>query len=131
MWLRLGALALAATVAGCNSVTTTNEKLSVISGRTIHVDFYNEINADCSSMGAPVMRVTQAPLHGRVTSAVGLGFPSFPKDNQRHHCNTRRVQGTHIYYVSNPGFTGQDRFALDVIWHDGVLWKHDAEVQIR
>lgn len=131
MLFRLGILALAATVAGCNSTTATSEKLSAISGRTIHVEFYNHINADCSSIGAAVMRVTQAPLHGRVTSAVGLGFPSFAKDNQRHHCNTRRVQGTHVYYASKPGFTGQDRFAYDVIWYDGELWKHDVEVQIR
>lgn len=76
-------------------------------------------NPDCSSAGAVVMRVAQAPEHGRVSIRRAGVFPRFPASNPRSVCNRRRVPGMRATYVSQRGYVGPDFVVLKVLFPTG------------
>ena len=87
----------------------------VASGRPLILYHAYATNPDCTSAGAVVMRVAQAPEHGRVSIHQTGVFPQFPESNIRSACNRRRVPGVEAIYVSQRGYLGPDIVVLEVL----------------
>ena len=82
--------------------------------------FLAALNANCTSMGDIDVRLTKKPEHGEVEIENGLGYTNYPLINQRYRCNVRLVPGVRISYTSTDGFTGKDRFSIEVFEPGGV-----------
>ena len=89
---------------------------AAVSGRPLKLNFSNFTNPDCSSGGQTVVRLTQAPQHGRVTISRTSDFPAYPAGNIRNVCNQRRVAGTATVHVSQRGYVGFDSAAIEIIF---------------
>lgn len=92
---------------------------TVLSSKLLILDWFAEVNPDCTNIKYPEIRITQQPQHGRVQIIKTTVFPNFPPSNVRHVCNTRRVPGVEIHYHSEKGFVGTDIVALEVFTAHG------------
>jgi hypothetical protein len=91
----------------------------VASGRPLMLYQAYSTNPDCTSAGAVVLRVAQAPEHGRVSIHQAGIFPRFPDANPRSVCNRRRVSGMRATYVSQRGYIGSDFVVLEALFPAG------------
>jgi hypothetical protein len=91
----------------------------VVSGRPLMLYHAYATNPDCTSAGTVVIRVSQAPEHGRVFIRQAAVFPRFPESNPRSVCNRRRVRGMEATYVSQRGYIGPDYVVLEVFFPAG------------
>lgn len=91
----------------------------VASGHPLMLYHAYATNPDCTSAGAVVLRVAQAPEHGRVAIRQTGVFPRFPDANPRNVCNRRRVPGVEAVYVSQRGYLGPDLVILEALFPAG------------
>jgi hypothetical protein len=100
-------------------------------GQKARIEFLYSIQPDCSSNGQINVRILESPQHGTLTVENGQGFSNFPKDNQRYDCNTRKSDGTLVFYEPESGFSGKDSITLDIIWPLGqsAKWHYSVEVK--
>src|SRR4029077_13011802 len=91
----------------------------VASGRPLLLYQAYSTNPDCSSAGTVVLRIAQAPEHGRVSIRQAGVFPRFPESNPRSACNRRRVSGVEATYVSQRGYLGPDFVVLEAVFPAG------------
>lgn len=97
----------------------------------LRLDFLYSIQPDCSSSGHTVVRVEQQPQHGTVTVEDGQAFTSFPRDNQRYDCNTRKSDGTLVFYQAKPDYRGPDTVTLYVIFPLGVGQTRHYSIEVK
>ena len=107
------------------------QHLTAISGKPLKLNFANSTNPDCTPVGEMVVRLTQAPQHGRVTISKADDFPSFAKNNVRYTCNKRRVAGTKTVYVSEPGYVGTDSAAIEIIFPTGATARRAYTINVK
>lgn len=91
----------------------------VASGRPLMLYQASATNPDCTSAGAVVLRVAQAPEHGRVAIRKTGVFPRFAESNIRSVCNRRRVSGVEAVYTSQRGYLGSDTVVLEALFPAG------------
>jgi hypothetical protein len=91
----------------------------VASGKPLLLYQAYSTNPDCSSAGTVVLRIAQAPEHGRVSIRQAGVFPRFPESNPRSACNRRRVSGVEATYVSQRGYLGPDLVVLEALFPAG------------
>jgi len=113
---------------GAASAQTT---FNVATGHEVKVSSWVSINPDCTPTGQIVMRVTQAPQHGRVSIRNAAVFPNFPSSNVRSVCNRRRVPGVEAHYRPESGYLGFDSVSLEMISPGGVYRSYTANIQVR
>lgn len=101
------------------------------SGQPLKLNFSNATNPDCTSAGETVVRLTQAPQHGKITISKTSDFPSFPKGNARRDCNKKRVAGTQTVYVSEAGYTGTDSAAIEIIFATGGTARRSYTINVK
>jgi hypothetical protein len=101
------------------SFGTAHADKVVASGRPLILYQAGATNPDCSSAGAVVLRVAQAPEHGRVSIRQTSLFPRFSDSNLRSACNRRRVPGVEATYVSQRGYLGPDLVVLEALFPAG------------
>ena len=100
-------------VAHAQSVSKT-----VAAGGLLKLGHYASVNADCSLLGMPVIRLSAAPTHGVVRTVKTSAFSHFtgaPFDQ----CNSSRVPGVSVEYRPERGFAGTDSFSVDIIYASG------------
>jgi hypothetical protein len=120
------AILLAPDVAHAQHLTKT-----ALSGKPLKLNFSNATNPDCSSVGETVVRLTQAPQHGKITISKASEFPSFPKGNARRDCNKQRVPGTQTVYVPEAGYTGTDTAAIEIIFPTGATARRSYTITVK
>ena len=101
------------------SVGTAHAAKVVASGRPLMLYQASATNPDCTSAGAVVLRVAQAPEHGRVAIRNTGVFPRFAESNIRSACNRRRVPGVEAVYTSQRGYLGSDTVVLEALFPAG------------
>lgn len=101
------------------------------SGKQIKLNFFNSTNPDCSSSGDPTVRVAQDPQHGRITTSAARDFPNFSQANVRSVCNTRRVAGRAVHYVSERGYVGTDSALIEIFFTSGHAYRMHYTIQVR
>jgi transglutaminase-like putative cysteine protease len=109
----------AAAPTAARSPQTIETTRFVAAGQKLRLEFAYDIEADCTSRGQTTVRVLAQPAHGTVTIEKGQAFTSFPKENQRYECNTRKSDGTLIFYEPNSDYTGADSATLYIIYPSG------------
>jgi hypothetical protein len=67
-----------------------------------------------------VVKLAQAPEHGRANLTKASDFPRYRTSDVRAACNKRRVHGTQVHYVSQRGFVGTDYFTVEVFTGTGL-----------
>jgi hypothetical protein len=97
----------------------------------LRLDFLYSIQPDCSSAGTTTVRIIEQPQHGTLAIETGQGYTSFPKDNQRYDCNTRRSDGTLVFYEPGSGYTGADSVILYVLYPLGAAQTRHYAVEVR
>ena len=122
----LTALILVPSAAQAQHLTKT-----AIFGRPLKLNFSNTTIPDCTSAGEAVVRLTQAPAHGRVTISKANDFPSFPRRNVRHACDKKRVAGTQTIYVPDKGFIGTDLAAIEIIFATGATARRAYSIEVK
>ena len=103
----------------------------VAAGQRLRVEFLVAIEPDCSSMGQTAVRVIEQPAHGTLTVEDGQGFTNFAKDNQRYECNTRRSDGTLVFYEPKPDYNGADSITLNVIYPGGFAQTRHYSIEVK
>jgi hypothetical protein len=88
------------------------------------------VNPDCSADGTVVVRVLKEPAHGTFGSRTAMVFPSFPSENPRAHCDSRRVSGQEQTYKSKPGYTGPDDLEFEFIYPHGDTKRIDVALTV-
>jgi hypothetical protein len=101
------------------------------SGKPVRLDFVYSTNPDCTASGDPTVRITREPDNGRVTAAVNRHFPSFAQSNVRSVCNTRRVSGRYVQYVSRRSFVGTDYVSAEYIFPSGAMTRRNFTIEVR
>jgi hypothetical protein len=104
---------------------------TALSGKPLKLNFSNATNPDCTSIGETVVRLTQAPQHGKITISKASDFPTFPKGNARRDCNKKRVTGTQTIYVPEPGYTGTDSAAIEIIFPTGATARRSYSIDVK
>jgi hypothetical protein len=118
--MRRSLLAVAAglTVCGCNTQAGI-PPVAVPAGETRKLNFFTSLNADCSYMGDPDIRITKYPLHGKLMIEKGFDYTAFKETNQRYDCNMKKVPGLRVLYTPDPGFVGTDSYSGELIFPNG------------
>jgi hypothetical protein len=103
----------------------------VAAGQKLLLTFLATINPDCSSIGQSTVRITEPPEHGKLTIENGQGFTSFPKDNQRYDCNTRKSDGVLVFYEPGSGYTGTDSITVYIIFPTGTTSTRHYSMEVK
>jgi hypothetical protein len=122
---------LPATAPQPRSPQTLELSRSAAAGQKIRVEFLVAIEPDCSSMGNTTVRVLEQPSHGTLTVENGQAFTNFAKDNQRYDCNTRRSDGTLVFYEPKPDYAGADSISLYVIYPGGLAQTRHYSIEVK
>jgi hypothetical protein len=85
----------------------------------------------CSSKGQTTVRVLTHPAHGKLTVENGQAFTNFPKDNQRYDCNTRRSDGTLVFYEPSSDYTGGDSATIYIIYPSGAAQTRHYSLEVK
>jgi hypothetical protein len=95
----------------------------------VRLDFLYFLEPDCSSAGPTTVRIVESARHG--TLAIEHGEGSFPRDNQRYECNTRRSDGTLVFYEPQSDYTGSDSITLYVIYPLGTAQTRHYSIEVK
>jgi hypothetical protein len=102
-----------------------------LTGERVKAGHSFDINPDCSAGGEIKARLTVPPKNGTAEIVQEKGFPRVGKDDPRAKCNDKPSDVTAYYYQSRDGFTGKDRFVIEVFFHNGNYRKHIYNVDVR
>jgi hypothetical protein len=103
----------------------------VTSGTDQRIGFFYAVNPDCSASGDVNVRVTKQPEHGTVETTAATDFPTFPKENMRARCNTRKVRGVQVNYKSAEKYVGADTLGLLVLFPGGFGQEVHLNINVR
>lgn len=99
-------------------------------GREVLVRGFAEFDEQCRLRNVQRIAVVSAPSGGSVEMRPGdvvIG-PNWVGSGQ---CSGTTLRGVQVVYVPAPGFTGTDRFSLDVAYSMGRTVRADVEVKVR
>ncbi len=106
------------------------EKVAV-AGKVQRLGYINSINADCSPAAIPSVSILQPPRQGRVTFRRGLDYSSYPANNVRSRCNTRKINSMVTFYEPSINAYGDDLFAVEYVDLYGTPRRFQYHVSIR
>ncbi len=122
----LGMVALAAVASEPNLVV----KKRTSPGHEVLVRGFAEFDAACRLKHVQAITITSQPGHGAVESRPGdvvIG----PNWVGGGHCEGTSLKGVNVYYVLQAGYTGTDRFVMDVGYSSGRTVRAEVEVVVR
>ena len=108
-----------------------DERKAVPTGVNQQIDFFANVNPDCSPGGTPTVRLIEGPDAGVITTDKGRDFLPFPRGNVRHLCNRRRLAGLKLFYRSKPGFIGNDRVRVLILSGGGTEREAVYDIGVR
>jgi hypothetical protein len=97
----------------------------------LRLDFFSSVEPDCSSMGQMTVRIVEQPQHGALAVENGQAFTNYPKDNQRYDCNTRKSDGTLVFYQAKSDYRGPDSVTLYVITPLGAAFTRHYSIDVK
>jgi hypothetical protein len=104
-------------LSGCVSTPLDGAKQNqyshrAISGKKTALGMAASVKRDCTFNSYPYTGILKQPSHGKVTFEHGPVRVKYDKDSDVYICSGKPVEGTTVYYTSDPGFTGTDQFTL-------------------
>lgn len=116
-FIYLGALAgVGAVLSSCVSAPIGGTKVSeskgtVRSGQRVQVAAISLIKPDCTYASYPYVAIVKSSSHGKIDMTHGMVHAKYASDSPVGMCKNP-VQGTMVFYTSDPGFTGTDQFTI-------------------
>ncbi|WFU02636.1 hypothetical protein QA648_02290 [Rhizobium sp. CB3171] len=103
-------LGIGLTLSGCVGTPIDGTKQNqyshrAISGKKTALGMVASVKRDCTFDAYPYTGIIKQPSHGKVRV-------KYDKDSDAYVCSGKPVEGTTVYYTSDPGFTGTDQFTL-------------------
>jgi hypothetical protein len=102
-----------------------------LSGQRQWLQSFYAIDAECTSLGLPTLRVAKAPRHGRVSIEQSVALADVDKGDARSACNGKSVPATVIFYTSDPGFVGDDHAEFERIGVRGAYAYQVFTIKVR
>ena len=105
-------------------------KRSTRAGHEVLVRGFAEFDASCKLKRVQTITVAVPPTGGSVETRPGdvvIG----PNWVGAADCQGKTLRGVNVVYVPAPGFTGADRFSLDVGYSAGQTVRAEVEVLVR
>jgi hypothetical protein len=99
-------------------------------GEAVLVRGFAEFDSGCHLKHVQRIIIAGPPSHGTVETRPG-NVVIGPNWVGAGHCEGTTLRGVQVFYVPGPGFTGTDRFSLDVGYSRGRTVRADVEVQVR
>ena len=128
---RLAALAVACcAVAAFAAEAPIVVKKRTRAGQEVLLRGFAEFDGQCRLKHVQNIVVARAPTGGSVETRPGdvvIG-PNWVGAGQ---CQGMMLRGVQVFYLPAPGFTGTDRFALDVGYSEGRTVRAEVEVEVR
>src|SRR4051794_34623100 len=119
-------------VAACMIAPSLASAQSATVESGVKTEITTHMRYDSRSPPSPVnIKILEAPANGPVTSEPKTMVvpPSEPNMPQQSICAGKAVNGVAIYYKSEPGFIGQDRFRYQRLTPKDPADKCSAEVR--
>ncbi len=101
------------------------------SGAKQRIGFFASLNPDCTAAGNVNVRVTKQPEHGTVETVATTEYAHYPKENIRSKCNQHKVKGTLVNYKAAEKYTGNDEFALLILYPSGLARELHFDISVR
>jgi len=105
-------------------------KRSTRAGHEVLIRGFAEFDSTCRLKRVQTIAIAVAPVGGSVETRPGdvvIG----PNWVGAGDCQGKTLRGVNVVYVPAPGFTGTDRFALDVGYSAGHTVRAEVEVVVR
>ena len=95
------------------------------------IAFVAPIHPDCTSQGSVKYRIIEGPKHGTLQFTVDEDFPRLSPGSPTYSCVSKKVRGQKIIYKTDGNFSGDDQFALLMMFPDGFgsNWNYDVKVR--
>lgn len=124
---------LATLAAGLLMSTSAAHAFSKVAASGAEIQLYAaySTNPDCSSSGQPIIRITQPPHHGHLTTKAAKVFTRFTPNNPRSVCNAMGAPGMKLFYRSQRGYVGDDSVAIDVFFPHGQNTQASFDITVR
>lgn len=126
---------VAISASGCvttsaDGVRQVSHDKSVTSGHRERVGRAWHINPDCSTAGAPTIRVVEPPTHGKLTLVAEKEALTGAKGGFAK-CNSTKQSMIDYYYQSSPGYSGSDTFTLRISFGNGTVKDSVTGIQVQ
>lgn len=108
-----------------------NFKRDVFSGNEVRVATPNNVKTDCTTGEIPDIRIVAAPEHGDLRLDTVKIAVSRPTGNSRNSCNGKEVEARAYFYKSKDGYTGDDKFTVDVDFRTGKVERYRYDMRVR
>jgi hypothetical protein len=125
------ALSVAALIASSRAQTEKYMKReqtlqrSVQSGKELRIFTYSRWNNECEGQDPPGVEILNSPAHGTASLRPGTSTVKYIREGTRD-CTGHVFPGLGVWYVSEPGFHGTDKFDYNII--DQNVVSHDTVV---
>ena len=129
--ISLSALALAACQQPSNSTSAPVAMRTAVAGIPRALYFVYSVDHACNSAGDNVIRVVQAPVHGKLSINAVSDYPDFAPSAAFHTCNTTQVAGKKLVYTADRGYSGTDSVAVQVIYAGGVERTYSFNLNVK
>ena len=104
-------------------------KRETSAGKEVLVRGFAEFDASCNLTRVQTVTVVAPPQNGKVETRPGPVVIG-PNWVGGGNCQGTTLQGVNVFYVPSPGFTGSDRFSLDVRYTRRTV-RAQVEVKVR
>lgn len=126
---------VAISVSGCvttsaDGVRQVSHDRTATSGHRERVGRAWHINPDCSTAGAPTIRIVEPPAHGKLTLVAEREVLTDAK-GRFAKCNSLKLPVIGYYYQSIAGYSGSDRFTLRVSFGNGKVSDSIINIQVQ
>jgi hypothetical protein len=125
-------LSMSCLLSACQTATRTGSGSGVtVVGKPIRIASLHPLNPDCTVAGYAIVRILSGPNNGSIDVARQSVYPSYLQNDQKYHCNLRKVQGTTVTYNPNRSFTGTDVVVVESIFPNGAntIWTYTITVK--
>lgn len=127
----IAALLFAVPVVQAQAPKTYNTNSVVLADTKTRIGQLLMIEPDCELIELTI-RITKAPVNGKLEVVEGEAFPYYAKDNPRAKCNDKKVFGASlIFYAPKAGFKGADTASVEVITSRGQSYRYVWNITIK
>ncbi|MBY5563933.1 hypothetical protein HFO59_26120 [Rhizobium leguminosarum] len=122
-----------ATISLSNCTTTSNirhdsHRMTARSGERTSVLQNVHLNGDCKFIDYPRVDIVEQPKHGRIE--IVHQPVTADSGGKKMKCDKVKADGVAVYYTSQPGYVGSDKFIIRTPEDHGRIEEGVAEVKV-
>ena len=110
---------------------TEHVSKAALPGKEIRLWYAQTLDPDCTAHGDMQTDIMEPPKHGQTRISDEPFFGSFPPNNVRYVCNTKKSPGKQVFYVAEADFHGHDKVVFQNSTPDGRIRKWVVDIDVR